>query len=130
MKKQDIFQIELHRYGNNEDELVAFKLFNPNSKEFQKKYAKIDSLKLKLLTPEDQFTTSDFQINSLLFKTSTIVNDVVCTFKDKQHCNFYLVVKGYNKTGKKNKFVEDEYDNGKELSQRSITFKNWENKTK
>lgn len=129
MKKHEIFQIELHRYGNNEDILVAFKLFTPDSKEFQKKYSQSDSLKLKLLTPEDAFTTSDFQINTLLFKTSNVVNDVVCTLKDKAHCNFYLVVKGYNKTGKKNNFGDDIYDDGKELSLRSITFKNWENKT-
>ncbi|OFY85060.1 MAG: hypothetical protein A3F72_04765 [Bacteroidetes bacterium RIFCSPLOWO2_12_FULL_35_15] len=129
MKKQEIFQIELHRYGNKEDILVAYKSFIPSGKEFQKKYSKSDSLKLKLLTPEDQFNTSDFQINTLLFKTSNVVNDMVCTLKDKKHYNFYLVVKGYYKTGKKNNFGDDLYDTGKELSLRSITFKNWENKT-
>lgn len=129
MKKHEIFQIELHRYGNNEDILVAFKSFIPTSKEFQKKYSKVDSLKLKLLTPEDQFNTSDFQINTLLFKASNVVNDMVCTLKDKKHYNFYLVVKGYNKIGKKNNFGDDIYDEGKELSLRSISFKNWENKT-
>ncbi len=129
MKKQEILQLELHRYGNKEDVLIAYKSFTSASKEFQKKYTESDSLKLKLLIPEDQFNTSDFQINTLLFKTSYVVNDLVCSLKDKTHCNFYIVVKGYNKTGEKNNFGEDIYDDGKELSQRSITFKNWENKT-
>lgn len=129
MKKYDIFQVELHRFGGKEDALVAFKLFTPASKEFQKMYAQLDSVKLKLLTQEDEFNRSDFELNSLIFKTKYDLPNLICDMKNKQHFDFYLVVKGYHRTGKKNKFGVDEYDKGIELSQKSSTFKNWENKT-
>ena len=125
----DVFKIELHRFGNDENIIAASKNFIPGSAEFKKKYVGKDSLKLNLLSPEGNFSGSDFEVNTLIFPSNSVVNDVICTYHDKKHCNFYLVVKGYNKTGEKNNFGEDLFNEGIEISARSNVFKNWENKT-
>lgn len=127
----DIVKIEFHRFGEygNGDTIVASKTFIPGSKEFKKKYAEKESVKLKLLTPEGLYNTSDFEVNTLIFPVNSFVNDVVCSYHDKKHCQFYLIEKGYNKTGEKNNFGEELYDKGTDISAKSIAFKNWEDKT-
>ena len=127
MKKYDVFKVEVHRTGENEDAIVAFKSFIPSSKEFQKKYGTKESVRLNLINPTDTYT-SDFETNSLLFTPGTPIDNVICTIHELQHCNFYVIVKGYNKTGEKNKFGEDVYTEGKEESPKSIAFRNWERK--
>ncbi|MGQ0828086.1 MAG: hypothetical protein ACT4ON_06815 [Bacteroidota bacterium] len=128
MQKYDNFQVEMHRFGTDGDVMVAYRPFIPEEKEFQKKYAALDSLKLSMINPMDT-DNSDFITNTLKFKMSQfIIEHVVCTIHELQHCNFYVVIKGYKKTGKTNKFGEEEYDNGVELSERSIVFRNWEKK--
>ncbi len=125
MTKYDVFKVEVHRTGENEDALVAFKNFIPNSKEFQKKYIGKESVKLKLFDPTDTFT-SDFETNSLLFTPDTPIDNVICIIHELKHCNFYIIVKGYNKTGEKNRFGEEAYTEGKEESPKSIIFRNFE----
>ncbi len=130
MKKQDLLQVELHRFGDDEDVMFAYKKFLPNTKEFQKKYSKKETVRLKFLTIEDGYSTSDFTPDINFFKDNYYLNEIVCSFKDKVHCSFYLVIKSYTKTGEKNKFGDDLYDKGVESSARSTIFKNWEDKTK
>lgn len=124
MKKQDLFKIELHRFVADADVMVAYKNFKPNSQEFQNLFSEKDSLRLLLLTPEDDFNKSDFEPNTFLFSVETLISEIVCEHNPK-HNSFYLVVKGYNKTGKTNKFGDELMDNGKEISERSVVFKNW-----
>lgn len=128
MQSYDNFQVELHRFGTDGDVMVAYRSFDPDSPEYLKKFAEKDSLKLDMINPMDT-DNSDFATNTLKFKMNKyIIEHVVCIIHELQHCNFYMVVKGYNKTGKTNKFGEEEFDDGVELSERSITFRNWEKK--
>jgi hypothetical protein len=129
LKKYDIVKLELHRFGSNtmDDDMIAYKEFKPPEKEYQKKYASKNELNLFLFIPEnDGYFTSDFELNTLLFKPSNYINDVFCTYKIKENNSYYLVVKGYKNMGRVNKFGEIIYDKGKELSPRSIVFKNRE----
>lgn len=125
MKKYDNFKIEFHRYGEDGDILVGYKTFIPNSKEFTKKYANTDSVKLKLLTEENQWNTSDFEVNTIEFTSNLYVNNIYCAIHEKKHVNFYLITRGYTKTGEKNKFGESIYS-GKDISQKSVVFQNWD----
>jgi hypothetical protein len=122
----EMFRVELHRFGaESDDDLMAYKKFIPAEKEFKKKYTSKTELNLFLFIPEnDGYFTSDFELNTLLFRKDNYVNDVFCTFKEKENNSYYLVMKGYMKTGRKNKFDEDIWDKGKEISPRSIVFKN------
>jgi hypothetical protein len=128
IQKYDNFQVELHRFGTDGDVMVAYRNFTPSSKEFQKKFAAMDSLKLDMINPMET-DNSDFITNTLKFKMNKfIIENVVCTMHELQHCNFYVVIKGYFKTGKTSQFGEEMFDDGLEVSERSITFRNWEKK--
>jgi hypothetical protein len=130
MQAYDLFKLELHRFGTDENIVEAFVNFIPANKEFKKKLADKDSVKLKLLTKENEFNSSDFEVNTLIFPRDLFVNNVFCDMHDLKHCTFYLVTMGYKKTGEKNDFGEELYSAGTEISERSIVFKNWEDKTK
>jgi hypothetical protein len=52
-----------------------------------------------------------------------------CKSHDLKHCRFYIIVKGYKKTGEKTQFNEDVFDKGTDLSLKSVVFKSWEDKT-
>ncbi len=131
MKNADMFRVELHRFGEDKDDMVASKTFIPGNKEYKKKYAGKESVKLKLLAEEDDFGGSDLEVNILMYPIKTHVNDIFCDFyKFPKLTNFYLVVKSFTKTGEKTQFGEDAYLPGVEISPRSVTFKNWDSKTK
>lgn len=129
MRSYDIFKLELHRFGDD-DILAAEKVFTPTSKEFQKKYAKLDELKVKILAEEDEFNGSDLIVNTLVFPANSTVNMAFCKSHDLKHCKFYLIVRGYRDTGEKTQFGETVYDKGSDLSAKSVVFTSWENKTK
>jgi hypothetical protein len=129
MKSYDLFKMELHRFGKDSDILAASKNFDPKSKEFQKKYESKSFSKLKVLIEETDFSKSDLEPNTAIFPASSTVNSVFCKSHDLKHCSFYLIIRGYNKTGEKTQFGEDIYDNGTDLSDRSVTFKSWEDRT-
>jgi hypothetical protein len=130
MKSYDVFKIELHRFGETEDIIAASKIVDPKSKEFQKKYANKNLLKLKVLAEEDDFGGSDLEPNTTIFPANSTVNMVFCKSHDLKNCSFYLIVKGYTKTGEKNRFGEDIFDNGADLTSKSVVFKSWEDRTK
>ncbi|MBA3705628.1 MAG: hypothetical protein H0W84_06920 [Bacteroidetes bacterium] len=124
----DYFQVELHRTGTDGDVMVAYRHFNPEDKEFKKKFADKDSLRLQMINPSDT-DNSDFLTNTLKFKAQTyIIEHIVCMIHELEHVNFYMVVKGYKTTGKTDKFGVEVFDDGKEISERSISFRNWEKK--
>jgi hypothetical protein len=129
MKSYDIFKVELHRFGHDENIVAAAKTFDPKSREFQKKYSKREPVKLKILAEENDFGGSDLIPNTTIFPAYSTVNSVFCKSHDLKHCSFYLIVRGYNKTGEKTQFDEDIFDIGTDLSERSVVFKSWEDRT-
>jgi hypothetical protein len=129
MEQYDIFKVEFHRYGPKDDALLGYKTFVPGSKEYLKKYEGKDSVKLKLLTKETQTSSSDFELNTAAFPPKDYIIDIYCNYHEKDHCNFYVVIKGYKRTGK-NSFGDDLFDNGVELTPRSVSFRNWDFTTK
>lgn len=129
MQGIDLIKIELHRFGKDENIIAGSKIFIPSSKEFIKKYADKDSVKLKILTKEDDFNGSDFEVNTTVYPRNIYLNNAFCDFHDLKHCSFYIVTMAYTKTGEKNEFGEELYTSGKEISERSVIFKNWEDKT-
>ena len=129
MKRYDIFKVELHRFGPDEDIIVAFKIFDPSSKEFKKKIAPKESVKLMVLEKEGQFTGSDLETNTTIFSATSRTNQVFCDSHDLKKCSFYFIVRGYNKTGEKTQFNEDVFDKGVSLSSKSVVFKSWIDRT-
>ena len=129
MQSYDKIVIELHRFGTDADIIAASKTINPSSKEFLKKYMKQDSVKINVLAEETQFSRSDLDANTTLFPASSTPNSVFCKSHDLKQCNFYIIVKGYKKTGEKTQFNEDVFDKGIDLSLKSAVFKSWEDKT-
>ena len=130
MQAYDKIVVELHRFGTDVDIIAATKVFQPSSKEFQKKYAKLDSLNLKILAEETQFSRSDFDANTLYFPANSTPNALFCKSHDLKHCSFYIIIRGYKKSGEKSQFNEELYDEGTNLSLKSVVFTSWENKTK
>jgi hypothetical protein len=128
MKSYDMFKLELHRFGDDIDIVAASKTFIPSSKEYQKKYANKESFKLNILAEESEFSSSDLEPNTLLFPANSTVNMVFCKSHDLKHCSFYLIVRGYKKTGEKTEFGEDLFDKGIDLTSKSVVFKSWEDK--
>jgi hypothetical protein len=129
MKSYDIFKLELHRFGDDIDIIAASKTFDPNSKLFKKKFASKDALKIKILVEETDFEGSDLEPNTLIFPVNSTVNSIFCKSRDLKYCSFYLIVRGYKRTGEKTQFGEDIFDNGVDLSSKSTIFKSWEDKT-
>lgn len=129
MSSYDIFRLELHRFGDD-DIIAADKTFTPATKEFMKKYDKKEELKIKILAEEDEFGGSDLVVNTTLFPANSTVNMAFFKSHDLKHCKFYLVIRGYRTTGEKTRFGEDIYDKGTDLSEKSVVFTSWENKTK
>ncbi|MCW3085126.1 MAG: hypothetical protein JWP12_2492 [Bacteroidetes bacterium] len=130
MNDYDIFKLELHRFGKDTDIVAAFRTFVPSSKEFQKKYAVKNGIRLRILAEEDEFGGSDLEVNTKIFPANSTTNMAFCKSHDLKQCSFYLVIKGYKKTGAKTQFGEDVYDNGTVLSPKSVVFTSWESKTK
>jgi hypothetical protein len=130
MKDYDAFKLELHRFGSDIDIVAASKTFVPANKEFQRKYDSKKFVTLKMLAEESDFGGSDLEPNTIIFPAGSTINTVFCKSHDLKHCNFYLIVRGYKKTGEKNQFSEDVFDNGVDLSERSVVFKSWEDRTK
>lgn len=130
MKSYDEVKLELHRFGEGIDILAATKTFLPSTKEFQKKFAKVDSAQFKILAEENDFSGSDFQPNTLIFPVNSTTNMAFCKSHDLKNCSWYVVVRGYKKTGEKTQFNEDVFDKGTDLSAKSVVFKSWESKTK
>jgi hypothetical protein len=126
MKTYDAFKIELHRFGKKEDILMASRSFEPEGKEYQKNYGELDSLQLKVLTEETEFSSTDMELNTLLFNKGLYLNNVFCSIHERAAVDFYMIVKGYTKTGEKNQFGEELYTKGRELTPRSIVFQNWD----
>lgn len=129
MKGYDIFKLELHRFGTDIDILAASKTFDTKSKEFLKKQATKESLRLKVLEKEGEFSGSDLEPNTTIFSVNSTVNTVFCDSHDLQHCSFYFIVRGYNKTGEKTQFNEDVFDKGTDLTAKSVVFKSWIDRT-
>jgi hypothetical protein len=130
MKTYDIFKIELHRFGSDGDIITASRTVDPKSKEFTKKFESNESVRIKILAEENNFGGSDLQPNTTIFPANSTVNSVFCRSHDLKNCSFYLIVRGYNKTGEKTQFGEDVFDNGTDLSPKSVVFKSWQDKTK
>lgn len=130
MKSYDAFKLELHRFGDDTNIVAASKTFDPKSREFQKKYESKESLQLKVLAEEDNFSGSDLEPNTTIFPANSTVNMVFCKSHDLKNCSFYLIVRGYNKTGEKTRFDEDIFDKGKDLTLKSVVFKSWVDKRK
>jgi hypothetical protein len=128
MKKYDIFKLELHRFGDDSDILAASKTFIPGSKNF-KKYINKESVKLNVLAEESDFGGSDLEPNTIIFPANSTVNSAFCKSHDLKYCSFYLIVRGYKKTGEKTQFGEDIIDSGIDLSSKSVVFKSWQDKT-
>lgn len=129
MKSFDKVMLELHRFGDTVDIIAASKTFDPKSKSFLKKEATKPSMKYMILEKEGQFTGSDLITNSKYFPANSTTNSIFCTSHDLKQCSFYLIVKGYNKTGEKTQFDEDIYDKGKALTPKSVVFKSWIDRT-
>ena len=129
MKGYDMFKVELHRFGPDEDIIAAFKLYDPNTKEFKKKIAPKESVKLMVLEKEGQFTGSDLETNTTIFPATSRTNQVFCDSHDLKKCSFYFIVRGYKKTGEKTQFNEDVFDKGTDLSSKSVVFKSWIDRT-
>jgi hypothetical protein len=130
MKNYDMMKLELHRFGTEEDIIAAYKTFIPSSKEYAKKYANKPSAKFKILTEENELEGSELEPNTLLFPKNSTTNMVFCKSHDLKHCSFYIIMRGYKKTGEKTQFGEDIFDKGTDLSARSVVFKSWEDKRK
>lgn len=130
MKTYDLFKLELHRFGEETDIIAAYKTFDPKSKEFLKKHDVKETLKLKILAEENNFNGSDLETNTTIFPAYSTTNSVFCQSHDTKNCSFYLIIKGYKKTGEKTRFDEDVYDKGTDLSAKSVVFKSWIDRTK
>lgn len=128
MSDFDMLKFELHRFGTDVDIIAADKTFIPSSKEYQKKYANKSAARLKILTEETDLEGSDLIPNTKLFPANSTVNMVFCKSHDLKHCSFYVILRGYKKTGEKTQFDEDVYDNGTDLSTKSVVFTSWEDK--
>lgn len=129
MKSYDMVKLELHRFGDTVDIIAASRIFEPKSKSFLKKEATKPSMKYMILEKEGQFTGSDLETNTKYFPANSTTNSIFCTSHDIKQCSFYLIVKGYNKTGEKTQFDEDVYDKGKPLTPKSVVFKSWIDRT-
>ena len=128
-EKYDAIKVEFHRFGPSNDVVVGFKTFIPSSKEYQKKLAGKDSVKLKLLVKEITASTSDFELNSLDFPPTDYIIDIYCNVHLADKNNFYVIVRGYMKAGQNN-FGEDIFNAGVDLSPKSVWFRNWDFTTK
>jgi hypothetical protein len=125
MNNYDQVKLELHRFGDDTDIVAADKTFVPSSKEFQKKYANKTSQKFKILTEENELEGSDLIANTKIFPANSTVNMIFCKSHDLKHCSFYVIMRGYKKTGEKTQFNEEIMDKGADLSGRSVVFKSW-----
>ncbi len=129
MKTYDMIKLEFHRFGDTTDIVAASRIFEPKSKSFLKKEGTKSSIKLMVLEKEGQFTGSDLQANTKYFPASSTTNSIFCTSHDLKQCSFYLIVKGYNKTGEKTQFNEAIFDKGTALSTKSVVIKSWIDRT-
>ena len=129
MKSYDMIKLELHRFGDTIDIVAADRIFEPKSKSFLKKEGTKPSIKLMVLEKEGQFTGSDLEANTKYFPASSTTNSIFCNSHDLKQCSFYLIVKGYNKTGEKTQFNEDVFDNGTALTPKSVVIKSWIDRT-
>jgi hypothetical protein len=130
MNSYDQLKLELHRFGESTDILAAYKTFVPSSKEFQKKYAGRSSLKFRILTEETELDGSDMDVNTLLFPKNSTVNMIFCKSHDLKQCSWYVILRGYKKTGEKTQFNEEVMDKGTDLGGKSVVFRSWEDKRK
>ena len=126
----DQLKLELHRFGESADILAAYKTFIPSSNEFQKKYAGKSQVKFRILTEETELDGSDMDVNTLLFPKNSTVNMAFCKSHDLKQCSWYVILRGYKKTGEKTQFDEDVMDKGTDLGGKSVMFKSWEDKRK
>lgn len=129
MNDYDLLKLELHRFGDDTDIVAADKTFIPSSKDFQKKQAGKNDLKFKILTEENELEGSDLTVNTTLFPANSTVNMAFCKSHDLKHCSWYVILRGYKKTGEKTQFGEDMFDTGKDVSAKSVVFKSWRDKT-
>jgi hypothetical protein len=130
MNSYDQLKLELHRFGDTTDIIGAEKIFIPTSKEFQKKYMNKSDVKFRILAEEDEFSGSDLEANTHHFVKNSTVNMVFCKSHDLKQCSWYVILRGYKKTGEKTRFDEDVMDKGKDLSGKSVWFRSWEDKRK
>lgn len=129
MKGYDMIKLEFHRFGDTTDIIAAERIFEPKSKSFLKKEGTKTSIKLMVLEKEGQFTGSDLEANTKYFPSSSTTNSIFCNSHDLKQCSFYLIVKGYNKTGEKTQFNEDVFDKGTALTPKSVVIKSWIDRT-
>lgn len=129
MKSYDMIKLEFHRFGDTTDIIAADRIFEPKSKSFLKKEGTKPSIKLMVLEKEGQFTGSDLEANTKYFPASSTTNSIFCNSHDLKQCSFYLIVKGYNKTGEKTQFNEDVFDKGTALTPKSVVIKSWIDRT-
>ena len=123
MKTYDMIKLEFHRFGDTTDIVAASRIFEPKSKSFLKKEGTKSSIKLMMLEKEGQFSGSDLEANTKYFPARSTTNSIFCTSHDLKQCSFYLIVKGYNKTGEKTQFNEAIFDKGTALSTKSVVIK-------
>lgn len=128
MNNYDMLKFELHRFGTDIDIIVADKTIFPSSREYQKKYANKSAMRLKILIEETDLEGSDLIPNTKVFPADYTTNMAFCKSHDLKHCSFYMIVRGYKKTGEKTQFDEDVFDNGTDLSAKSVVFTSWEDK--
>lgn len=129
MQTYDQLHIELHRFGEATNIIASTMILEPSSKEFQKKYAKQDSIKVAILAEETSFGGSDLTTNTGIFPANSTTNMAFCKSHDLKNCSWYIILRGYKKTGEKTQFNEDVFDKGTDLSQKSVVFKSWQDKT-
>lgn len=110
--KYDAIWIEIHcDFGNGKDQPVLIKSFIPSSNEFKVKYGEKKAYNFWVLNPNGgRDLKGDFENNHYSYYENRMPTKSNILGHPRNINGFYIIVKGYLKTGVKN-YLTDDYGN-------------------